>query len=185
MKRAHVTFLAACVLCAAFLAGCGGQTAGPGQASSAPPQSAAASVSEPAPSAAEDAAAEDAAAESAAAGDAPDTALSGALQEENLAPAGETSPDAGPASAAAQTAYGSGRWYVYAEREGSSFPDTQELQFQDGKLVLHFYSLNDYGKGGYGEGCSDELQFSPYAQNTLEEAMTQLESEGYTVTVQQ
>lgn len=175
MKRAHVTFLAACVLCAAFLAGCGGQTAGPGQASSAPPQSAAASVSEPAPSAAE----------SAAASDAPDTALSGALQEENLAPAGETSPDSGPASAAAQTAYGSGRWYVYAEREGSSFPDTQELQFQDGKLVLHFYSLNDYGKGGYGEGCSDELQFSPYAQNTLEEAMAQLESEGYTVTVQQ
>lgn len=175
MKRAHVTFLAACVLCAAFLAGCGGQTAGPGQASSAPPQSAAASVSEPAASAAE----------SAAAGDAPDTALSGALQEENLAPAGETSPDSGPASAAAQTAYGSGRWYVYAEREGSSFPDTQELQFQDGKLVLHFYSLNDYGKGGYGEGCSDELQFSPYAQNTLEEAMAQLESEGYTVTVQQ
>ena len=174
MKRAHVTFLAACVLCAAFLAGCGGQAAGPGQASSAPPQSAAASVSEPAVSAAE----------SAAAGDAPDTALSGALQEENLAPAGETSPDAGPASAA-QTAYGSGRWYVYAEREGSSFPDTQELQFQDGKLVLHFYSLNDYGKGGYGEGCSDELQFSPYAQNTLEEAMAQLESEGYTVTVQQ
>lgn len=180
MKRAHVTFLAACVLCAAFLAGCGGQAAGPGQASSAPPQSAAASASEPAPSAAEDAAAE-----SAAAGDAPDTALSGALQEESLAPAGETSPDAGPASAAAQTAYGSGRWYVYAEREGSSFPDTQELQFQDGKLVLHFYSLNDYGKGGYGEGCSDELQFSPYAQNTLEEAMAQLESEGYTVTVQQ
>ena len=176
MKRAPVTFLAACVLCAAFLAGCGGQTAGPGQASSAPPQSAAASVSEPAVSAAE---------ESAAAGDAPDTALSGALQEENLAPAGETAPDAGPASAAAQTAYGSGRWYVYAEREGSSFPDTQELQFQDGKLVLHFYSLNDYGKGGYGEGCSDELQFSPYAQNTLEEAMAQLESEGYTVTVQQ
>lgn len=175
MKRAHVTFLAACVLCAAFLAGCGGQTAGPGQASSAPPQSAAASVSEPAPSAAE----------SAAASDAPDTALSGALQEENLAPAGETSPDSGPASAAAQTAYGSGHWYVYAEREGSSFPDTQELQFQDGKLVLHFYSLNDYGKGGYGEGCSDELQFSPYAQNTLEEAMAQLESEGYTVTVQQ
>ncbi len=179
MKRAHVTFLAACVLCAAFLAGCGGQAAGPGQASSAPPQSAAASVSEPAASAAEDAAAENA-----AASDAPDTALSGALQEESLAPAGETSPDAGPASAA-QTAYGSGRWYVYAEREGSSFPDTQELQFQDGKLVLHFYSLNDYGKGGYGEGCSDELQFSPYAQNTLEEAMAQLESEGYTVTVQQ
>lgn len=175
MKRAHVTFLAACVLCAAFLGGCGGQTAGPGQASSAPPQSAAASVSEPAPSAAE----------SAAAGDAPDTVLSGALQEESLTPAGETSPDSGPASAAAQTAYGSGRWYVYAEREGSSFPDTQELQFQDGKLVLHFYSLNDYGKGGYGEGCSDELQFSPYAQNTLEEAMAQLESEGYTVTVQQ
>jgi hypothetical protein len=74
---------------------------------------------------------------------------------------------------------------VYAQREGDGRPETQELQFQDGKLLLHFYSLNDYGKGGYGEGCSDELQFSPYVDSTLEEAVTQLESEGYTVTIQQ
>ena len=51
--------------------------------------------------------------------------------------------------------------------------------------MLHFYSLHDYGKGGYGEGCSDPLEFSPYAASTPEEAAAALEAEGYTVTIQQ
>ena len=114
------------------------------------------------------------------------------LPEEEPAP--ETAPEeeTAPAESAApvgsvdgQTAYGSGRWYLYAERDGAAFPDSQELQFQDGALALHFYSLNDYGKGGYGEGCSDPLEFSPYAASTPEEAAAALEAEGYTVTIQQ
>ena len=120
------------------------------------------------------------------------------LPEEEAAPAetpaGDTAPEEEPAPAEStapvgsvdgQTAYGSGRWYLYAERDGAAFPDSQELQFQDGALVLHFYSLNDYGKGGYGEGCSDPLEFSPYAASTPEEAAAALEAEGYTVTIQQ
>lgn len=107
-------------------------------------------------------------------------------------PTGDTAPAGTPAESTApvgsvdgQTAYGSGRWYLYAERDGAAFPDSQELQFQDGALALHFYSLNDYGKGGYGEGCSDPLEFSPYAASTPEEAAAALEAEGYTVTIQQ
>ena len=102
--------------------------------------------------------------------------------EEETAPAESTAP---VGSVDGQTAYGSGRWYLYAERDGAAFPDSQELQFQDGALALHFYSLNDYGKGGYGEGCSDPLEFSPYAASTPEEAAAALEAEGYTVTIQQ
>ena len=114
------------------------------------------------------------------------------LPEEEAAPEEETAPAGTPAESTApvgsvdgQTAYGSGRWYLYAERDGAAFPDSQELQFQDGALALHFYSLNDYGKGGYGEGCSDPLEFSPYAASTPEEAAAALEAEGYTVTIQQ
>ena len=106
--------------------------------------------------------------------------------EEEPAPAGTPAESAAPVgSVDGQTAYGSGRWYLYAERDGAVFPDSQELQFQDGALALHFYSLNDYGKGGYGEGCSDPLEFSPYAASTPEEAAAALEAEGYTVTIQQ
>ena len=108
---------------------------------------------------------------------APETA-----QEEETAPAESTAP---VGSVDGQTAYGSGRWYLYAERDGAAFPDSQELQFQDGALALHCYSLKDYGKGGYGEGCSDPLEFSPYAASTPEEAAAALEAEGYTVTIQQ
>lgn len=124
------------------------------------------------------------------------------LPEEEAAPEEETAPETAPEEEAApagtpaestapvgsvdgQTAYGNGRWYLYAERDGAAFPDSQELQFQDGALALHFYSLNDYGKGGYGEGCSDPLEFSPYAASTPEEAAAALEAEGYTVTIQQ
>ena len=108
--------------------------------------------------------------------------------EEETAPAESTAPDGTAApvgSVDGQTAYGSGRWYLYAKRDGAAFPDSQELQFQDGALALHFYSLHDYGKGGYGEGCSDPLEFSPYAASTPEEAAAALEAEGYTVTIQQ
>ena len=106
--------------------------------------------------------------------------------EEEPAPAGTPAESTAPVgSVDGQTAYGSGRWYLYAERDGAAFPDSQELQFQDGALVLHFYSLHDYGKGGYGEGCSDPLEFSPYAASTPEEAAAALEAEGYTVTIQQ
>ena len=140
------------------------------------------------------------------AGEAPeDTAApsqTGSLPEEEAAPEEETAPETAPeeepapagtpaestapvGSVDGQTAYGSGRWYLYAERDGAAFPDSQELQFQDGALALHFYSLNDYGKGGYGEGCSDPLEFSPYAASTPEEAAAALEAEGYTVTIQQ
>ena len=106
--------------------------------------------------------------------------------EEEPAPAGTPAESTAPVgSVDGQTAYGSGRWYLYAERDGAAFPDSQELQFQDGALALHFYSLHDYGKGGYGEGCSDPLEFSPYAASTPEEAAAALEAEGYTVTIQQ
>lgn len=170
-------------LLAAVLAGCGAQSqSAAGAASSLPPQSApvsagaaqepAGSTSPSAPGTAPDASE-------------PEAALSGALQGAALAPAGQASAAAGTDETAAQTAYGSGLWYVYAERDGENHPDTQQLQFQDGKLLIHFYSLNGYGKGGYGEGCSDELEFSPYVQCTLEEAVDLLESEGYTVSVQQ
>ena len=121
-----------------------------------------------------------------------------AAPEEDTAPeetpTGDTAPEEEPAPAEStapvgsvdgQTANGSGRWYLYATRDGAAFPDSQELQFQDGALALHFYSLNDYGKGGYGEGCSDPLEFSPYAASTPEEAAAALEAEGYTVTIQQ
>ena len=106
--------------------------------------------------------------------------------EEEPAPAGTPAESTAPVgSVDGQTAYGSGRWYLYAERDGAAFPDSQELQFQDGALALHFYSLHDYGKGGYGEGCSDPLEFSPYAASTPEEAAAALEAEGYTVTIRQ
>lgn len=106
--------------------------------------------------------------------------------EEEPAPAGTPAESTAPVgSVDGQTAYGSGRWYLYATRDGAAFPDSQELQFQDGALALHFYSLHDYGKGGYGEGCSDPLEFSPYVASTPEEAAAALEAEGYTVTIQQ
>ena len=182
-KRFGWTPAVCAVLLAAVLAGCGAQSQSAAEAtSSLPPQSALVSAStaqEPAGSGAPGA--------QSAAPDAsePEAALSGTLQEDALAPAGQASSVAGAEETAAQTAYGSGLWYVYAERDGENHPDTQQLQFQDGKLLIHFYSLNGYGKGGYGEGCSDELEFSPYVQCTLEEAVELLEGEGYTVSVQQ
>ena len=157
-----LALLLAAVLAVMPLAGCAGEapedTAGPSRTESLPEE-------EPAP------------AETPAGDTAPETA-----PEEETAPAESTAP---VGSVDGQTAYGSGRWYLYAERDGAAFPDSQELQFQDGALALHFYSLNDYGKGGYGEGCSDPLEFSPYAASTPEEAAAALEAEGYTVTIQQ
>lgn len=151
-----LALLLAAVLAAAPLAGCAGE---------APEDTAAPSQTESLPE-------EEAA---------PETA-----PEEEPAPAGTPAESTAPVgSVDGQTAYGSGRWYLYAERDGAAFPDSQELQFQDGALVLHFYSLHDYGKGGYGEGCSDPLEFSPYAASTPEEAAAALEAEGYTVTIQQ
>ena len=170
-KRFGWTPAVCAVLLAAVLAGCGAQS-----------QSAAVSAS-----AAQEPAGSEAPGAQSAAPDASEleAALSGTLQEDALAPAGQASSVAGAEETAAQTAYGSGLWYVYAERDGENHPDTQQLQFQDGRLLIHFYSLNGYGKGGYGEGCSDALEFSPYVQCTLEEAVELLESEGYTVSVQQ
>ena len=163
-----LALLLAAVLAAAPLAGCAGEapedTAGPSRTESLPEEEAA-PEEEPAP------------AETPAGDTAPETA-----PEEEPTPAGTAAP---VGSVDGQTAYGSGRWYLYAERDGAAFPDSQELQFQDGALALHFYSLNDYGKGGYGEGCSDPLEFSPYAASTPEEAAAALEAEGYTVTIQQ
>ena len=163
-----LALLLAAVLAAAPLAGCAGEapedTAAPSRTESLPEEEAA-PEEEPAPE-------EEAA---------PETA-----PEEEPAPAGTPAESTAPVgSVDGQTAYGSGRWYLYAERDGAAFPDSQELQFQDGALALHFYSLNDYGKGGYGEGCSDPLEFSPYAASTPEEAAAALEAEGYTVTIQQ
>ena len=163
-----LALLLAAVLAAMPLAGCAGEapedTAAPSQTESLPEEEAA-SEEEPAP------------AETPAGDTAPETAPA-----ESTAPDGTAAP---VGSVDGQTAYGSGRWYLYAERDGAAFPDSQELQFQDGALALHFYSLNDYGKGGYGEGCSDPLEFSPYAASTPEEAAAALEAEGYTVTIQQ
>lgn len=169
-----LALLLAAVLAAMPLAGCAGETpedtAAPSRTESLPEEEAA-PEEEPAP------------AETPAGDTAPETA-----PEEEPAPAESTAPDGTAApvgSVDGQTAYGSGRWYLYATRDGATFPDSQELQFQDGALALHFYSLNDYGKGGYGEGCSDPLEFSPYAASTPEEAAAALEAEGYTVTIQQ
>ena len=157
-----LALLLAAVLAVMPLAGCAGE---------APEDTAAPSRTESLPE-------EEAAPAETPAGDtAPETA-----PEEEPAPAESTAP---VGSVDGQTAYGSGRWYLYAKRDGAVFPDSQELQFQDGALALHFYSLNDYGKGGYGEGCSDPLEFSPYAASTPEEAAAALEAEGYTVTIQQ
>ena len=157
-----LALLLAAVLAAMPLAGCAGE---------APEDTAAPSRTESLPE-------EEAAPAETPAGDtAPETA-----PEEETAPAESTAP---VGSVDGQTAYGSGRWYLYAKRDGAAFPDSQELQFQDGALALHFYSLNDYGKGGYGEGCSDPLEFSPYAASTPEEVAAALEAEGYTVTIQQ
>ena len=163
-----LALLLAAVLAVMPLAGCAGE---------APEDTAAPSQTESLPE--EEAAPETAPEEETA----PETA-----PEKEPAPAESTAPDGTAApvgSVDGQTAYGSGRWYLYAERDGAAFPDSQELQFQDGALALHFYSLNDYGKGGYGEGCSDPLEFSPYAASTPEEAAAALEAEGYTVTIQQ
>ena len=167
-----LALLLAAVLAVMPLAGCAGEapedTAGPSQTESLPEEEAA-PEEEPAP------------AETPAGDTAPETA-----PEEEPAPAGTPAESTAPVgSVDGQTAYGSGRWYLYATRDGAAFPDSQELQFQDGALVLHFYSLHDYGKGGYGEGCSDPLEFSPYAASTPEEAAAALEAEGYTVTIQQ
>ena len=163
-----LALLLAAVLAVMPLAGCAGEapedTAGPSRTESLPEEEAA-PEEEPAP------------AETPAGDTAPETD-----PEEETAPAESTAP---VGSVDGQTAYGSGRWYLYAKRDGAAFPDSQELQFQDGALALHFYSLNDYGKGGYGEGCSDPLEFSPYAASTPEEAAAALEAEGYTVTIQQ
>lgn len=157
-----LALLLAAVLAVMPLAGCAGEapedTASPSRTESLPEE-------EPAP------------AETPAGDTAPETD-----PEEETAPAESAAP---VGSVDGQTAYGSGRWYLYAERDGAPFPDSQELQFQDGALALHFYSLHDYGKGGYGEGCSDPLEFSPYAASTPEEAAAALEAEGYTVTIQQ
>lgn len=173
-----LALLLAAVLAAAPLAGCAGEapedTAGPSRTESLPEEEAA-PEEEPAP------------AETPTGDTAPETAPEEEpTAEEEAAPAGTPAESTAPVgSVDGQTAYGSGRWYLYAERDGAAFPDSQELQFQDGALALHFYSLNDYGKGGYGEGCSDPLEFSPYAASTPEEAAAALEAEGYTVTIQQ
>ena len=159
-----LALLLAAVLAVMPLAGCAGEapedTAGPSRTESLPEEEAA-PEEEPAPA---------------------ETPAGDTAPAESTAPDGTAAP---VGSVDGQTAYGSGRWYLYAERDGAAFPDSQELQFQDGALALHFYSLNDYGKGGYGEGCSDPLEFSPYAASTPEEAATALEAEGYTVTIQQ
>ncbi|HIV16546.1 MAG TPA: hypothetical protein IAB17_00985 [Candidatus Alectryocaccobium stercorigallinarum] len=182
-KSKNTALIICCIICSSLLIACGGQNnSGSSTASSSSQQST--SASEPKTTQAADAEATNTESTPQASEPVSDT-LSGQLNEEASAPVGDSSLSDESTPAASQTQYGSGLWYVYAQREGDGRPETQELQFQDGKLLLHFYSLNDYGKGGYGEGCSDELQFSPYVDSTLEEAVTQLESEGYTVTIQQ
>ena len=110
-----------------------------------------------------------------------------APEETPESPSSGNASSGSPSSEAAQepkeTAYGSGTWYL--EAPGDDGVTMDRLQFQDGKLVFHSYSYPDYGKGGYGEGCSDPLEFSPYCQMTLEEAAADLEAKGRTVTISQ
>lgn len=110
-----------------------------------------------------------------------------APEETPESPSSEDASSGSPSSEAAQapkeTAYGSGTWYL--EAPGDDGVTMDRLQFQDGKLVFHSYSYPDYGKGGYGEGGSDPLEFSPYCQMTLEEAAADLEAKGRTVTISQ
>ena len=110
-----------------------------------------------------------------------------APEETPESPSSGNASSGSPSSEAAQepkdTAYGSGTWYL--EAPGDDGVTMDRLQFQDGKLVFHSYSYPDYGKGGYGEGGSDPLEFSPYCQMTLEEAAADLEAKGRTVTISQ
>ena len=110
-----------------------------------------------------------------------------APEETPESPSSENASSGSLSSEAAQapkeTAYGSGTWYL--EAPGDDGVTMDRLQFRDGKLVFHSYSYPDYGKGGYGEGGSDPLEFSPYCQMTLEEAAADLEAKGRTVTISQ
>lgn len=155
---------AALLLCLA-LAGCGG-----GEEASQSPASGGESLSvAPAPEA------EDPVGQAEAPEETPESPSSG------NASSGSSSSEA--AQEPKETAYGSGTWYL--EAPGDDGVTMDRLQFQDGKLVFHSYSYPDYGKGGYGEGGSDPLEFSPYCQMTLEEAAADLEAKGRTVTISQ
>lgn len=155
---------AALLLCLA-LAGCGG-----GEEASQSPASGGESLSAaPAPEA------EDPVGQAEAPEETPESPSSGN--------ASSGSPSSEAAQEPKETAYGSGTWYL--EAPGDDGVTMDRLQFQDGKLVFHSYSYPDYGKGGYGEGGSDPLEFSPYCQMTLEEAAADLEAKGRTVTISQ
>ena len=155
---------AALLLCLA-LAGCGGGE----EASQSPASGGESRSTAPAPEA------EDPVGQAEAPEETPESPSSG------NASSGSSSSEA--AQEPKETAYGSGTWYL--EAPGDDGVTMDRLQFQDGKLVFHSYSYPDYGKGGYGEGGSDPLEFSPYCQMTLEEAAADLEAKGRTVTISQ
>ena len=80
-----------------------------------------------------------------------------------------------------ETAYGTGTYLV----EAVSGKSIDRLEYQDGQLVYHYFSDPEMGKGSYGRDGSDELEYSPYYQKILEEAVEQLEQEGKTVSIQE
>ena len=155
---------AALLLCLA-LAGCGGGE----EASQSPASGGESRSTAPAPEA------EDPVGQAEAPEETPESPSSGNASSGSLPSEAAQEPK--------ETAYGSGTWYL--EAPGDDGVTMDRLQFQDGKLVFHSYSYPDYGKGGYGEGGSDPLEFSPYCQMTLEEAAADLEAKGRTVTISQ
>lgn len=86
----------------------------------------------------------------------------------------ETEPEAA-------TAYGKGTYYIDSVSEDGSVIDS--FKFVDGEMIYHDYSDLQYGKGRYGEGGSDELEWSEYYGMTVEQIVNTLENMGCTVTV--
>ena len=164
-----VTAIFAALLLCLALAGCGGG-AETGPASGGESLSAA-----PAPEAEDPVGQTETPAESSA--EAPES------QPGSPASQGEPASEAASEAAPKETAYGEGTWFL--EAPGDDGVTMDRLQFRDGALVFHSYSYPDYGKGGYGEGGSDPLEFSPFYGMTLEEASAALESQGRTVTIAQ
>lgn len=79
-----------------------------------------------------------------------------------------------------ESAYSSGSYVVEAILDEFG---REELHFQDGKLVYHYFTRSDIGKGSYGGPDGDEIEYSPYYEKSVEEALELLKQEGYNVTV--
>ena len=96
--------------------------------------------------------------------------------------AGALQPSSSERETADDSAYQTGSYMVDALGEDQM--KREQLFYEDGVLVSHYYSDPSYGKGSYGPDGSDELQYSPFYQKSIGEAISILEEQGLTVTVQ-